>query len=184
MKKKLICTICGYVHEGDEAPDFCPQCKAPKSKFKEMEETAGALSFADEHVIGVAKGCDEEMLKDLNAHFNGECTEVGMYLAMSRQADREGYPEVAEAFKRYAWEEAEHAAKFAELLGDVVWDTKTNLEKRMNAESGACADKKRIATRAKQLNLDAIHDTVHEMAKDEARHGKGFEGLYNRYFKK
>ena len=184
MKKKWICTICGYVHEGDEAPDFCPQCKAPKSKFKEMEETAGALSFADEHVIGVAKGCDEEMLKDLNAHFNGECTEVGMYLAMSRQADREGYPEVAEAFKRYAWEEAEHAAKFAELLGDVVWDTKTNLEKRMNAESGACADKKRIATRAKQLNLDAIHDTVHEMAKDAARHGKGFEGLYNRYFKK
>ena len=184
MKKKWICTICGYVHEGDEANDFCPQCKAPKSKFKEMEETAGALSFADEHVIGVAKGCDEEMLKDLNAHFNGECTEVGMYLAMSRQADREGYPEVAEAFKRYAWEEAEHAAKFAELLGDVVWDTKTNLEKRMNAESGACADKKRIATRAKQLNLDAIHDTVHEMAKDEARHGKGFEGLYNRYFKK
>ena len=184
MKKKWICTICGYVHEGDEAPDFCPQCKAPKSKFKEMEETASALSFADEHVIGVAKGCDEEMLKDLNAHFNGECTEVGMYLAMSRQADREGYPEVAEAFKRYAWEEAEHAAKFAELLGDVVWDTKTNLEKRMNAESGACADKKRIATRAKQLNLDAIHDTVHEMAKDEARHGKGFEGLYNRYFKK
>ena len=184
MKKKWICTICGYVHEGDEAPDFCPQCKAPKSKFKEMEETAGALSFADEHVIGVAKGCDEEMLKDLNAHFNGECTEVGMYLAMSRQADREGYPEVAEAFKRYAFEEAEHAAKFAELLGDVVWDTKTNLEKRMNAESGACADKKRIATRAKQLNLDAIHDTVHEMAKDEARHGKGFEGLYNRYFKK
>ena len=167
MKKKWICTICGYVHEGDEAPDFCPQCKAPKSIFKEMEETAGALSFADEHVIGVAKGCDEEMLKDLNAHFNGECTEVGMYLAMSRQADREGYPEVAEAFKRYAWEEAEHAAKFAELLGDVVWDTKTNLEKRMNAESGACADKKRIATRAKQLNLDAIHDTVHEMAKDE-----------------
>ena len=184
MKKKWICTICGYVHEGDEAPDFCPQCKAPKSKFKEMEETAGALSFADEHVIGVAKGCDEEMLKDLNAHFNGECTEVGMYLAMSRQADREGYPEVAEAFKRYAWEEAEHAAKFAELLGDVVWDTKTNLEKRMNAESGACADKKRITTRAKQLNLDAIHDTVHEMAKDEARHGIGFEGLYNRYFKK
>lgn len=182
MKKKWICTICGYVHEGDEAPDFCPQCKAPKSKFKEMEETAGALSFADEHVIGVAKGCDEEMLKDLNAHFNGECTEVGMYLAMSRQADREGYPEVAEAFKRYAWEEAEHAAKFAELLGDVVWDTKTNLEKRMNAESGACADKKRIATRAKQLNLDAIHDTVHEMAKDEARHGRGFDGLLKRYF--
>ena len=184
MTKKWICTVCGYVHEGNEAPDFCPQCKQPKEKFKELVETEDALTFADEHVIGVAKGCDEEMIKDLNAHFIGECTEVGMYLAMSRQADREGYPEVAEAFKRYAWEEAEHAAKFAELLGDVVWDTKTNLEKRMNAESGACTDKKRIATRAKQLNLDAIHDTVHEMAKDEARHGKGFEGLFNRYFKK
>ena len=184
MKKKWICTVCGYVYEGDEAPDFCPQCKAPKSKFKELKETEGALTFADEHVIGVAKGCDEEMLKDLNAHFHGECSEVGMYLAMSRQADREGYPEIAEAFKRYAWEEAEHASKFAELLGEVVLDTKTNLEKRMHAESGACADKKRIATRAKQLNLDAIHDTVHEMAKDEARHGRGFEGLYNRYFKK
>ena len=169
MKKKWICTVCGYVHEGDEAPEFCPQCKQPKSKFKEMVETTGALTFADEHVIGVAKGCDEEMIKDLNAHFMGECTEVGMYLAMSRQADREGYPEVAEAFKRYAWEEAEHAAKFAELLGDVVWDTKTNLEKRKDAECGACEDKKRIATRAKQLNLDAIHDTVHEMCKDEAR---------------
>ena len=183
MKKKWICTVCGYVHEGDEAPEFWPQCKQPKSKFKEMVETTGALTFADEHVIGVAKGCDEEMIKDLNAHFMGECTEVGMYLAMSRQADREGYPEVAEAFKRYAWEEAEHAAKFAELLGDVVWDTKTNLEKRKDAEFGACEDKKRIATRAKQLNLDAIHDTVHEMCKDESRHGKGFEGLYNRYFK-
>lgn len=182
--KKFICTVCGFVHEGDDAPDFCPQCKQPKSKFKELIESDEALTFADEHVIGVAKGCDEEMIKDLNAHFMGECTEVGMYLAMSRQADREGYPEIAEAFKRYAWEEAEHAAKFAELLGDVVWDTKTNLEKRKNAESGACADKKRIATRAKQLNLDAIHDTVHEMAKDEARHGKGFEGLYNRFFKK
>lgn len=184
MMKKFICTVCGYVHEGDDAPEICPQCKQPKSKFKELIESGEALTFADEHVIGVAKGCDEEMIKDLNAHFMGECTEVGMYLAMSRQADREGYPEIAEAFKRYAWEEAEHAAKFAELLGDVVWDTKTNLEKRKNAESGACADKKRIATRAKQLNLDAIHDTVHEMAKDEARHGKGFEGLYNRFFKK
>ena len=184
MKKKWICTVCGYVHEGDEAPEFCPQCKQPKSKFKELVETTGALTFADEHVSGGAKGCDEEMIKDLNAHFMGECTEVGMYLAMSRQADREGYPEVAEAFKRYAWEEAEHAAKFAELLGDVVWDTKTNLEKRMNAESGACADKTRIAKRAKELNLDAIHDTVHEMARDEARHGRGIEGLFNRYFKK
>ena len=167
------------LYEGDAAPEKCPLCKAPASKFVEVEEAqaGGPLVFADEHVIGVAKGCDDEMIKDLNNHFMGECTEVGMYLAMSRQADREGYPEVAEAFKRYAWEEAEHAAKFAELLGDCVWDTKTNLEKRMNAESGACEDKKRIATRAKALNLDAIHDTVHEMAKDEARHGKGFEGL-------
>ena len=183
MKKKWICTVCGYVHEGDEAPEKCPQCKQPKNKFKELVETTGALTFADEHVIGVAKGCDDEMIKDLNAHFMGECTEVGMYLAMSRQADREGYPEVAEAFKRYAWEEAEHAAKFAELLGDVVWDTKTNLEKRKDAECGACEDKKRIAVRAKQLNLDAIHDTVHEMCKDEARHGSAFLGLLNRYFK-
>ena len=181
---KFICTVCGYIHEGDAAPEKCPLCKVPADKFKVMEETEGGLQFADEHVIGVAKGCDEEMIKDLNNHFMGECTEVGMYLAMSRQADREGYPEIAEAFKRYAWEEAEHAAKFAELLGDVVWDTKTNVEKRMNAECGACEDKKRIATRAKQLNLDAIHDTVHEMAKDEARHGKGIEGLYNRFFKK
>ncbi len=184
MKKKFICTVCGYVHEGDEAPEKCPMCKAPKAKFKEMVETAGALQFADEHVIGVAKGCPEEIWDGLQKHFNGECTEVGMYLAMSRQADREGYPEVAEAFKRYAFEEAEHASKFAELIGEVVWDTKTNLEMRMAAEAGACEDKKRIAVLAKQNNLDAIHDTVHEMAKDEARHGKGFEGLYNRYFKK
>ena len=181
--KKFICSVCGYVHEGDAAPEKCPQCRVPADKFNELVENA-ELSFVTEHVIGVAKDTDPEMIKDLNAHFMGECTEVGMYLAMSRQADREGYPEIAEAFKRYAWEEAEHAAKFAELLGDVVWDTKTNVEKRMNAECGACEDKKRIATRAKQLNLDAIHDTVHEMAKDEARHGKGFEGLFNRYFKK
>jgi rubrerythrin len=183
MKKKFICTVCGYVHEGDSAPEKCPQCGVPASKFKELNE-AETLNFVTEHEIGVAKGCDAEMLADLNAHFTGECTEVGMYLAMSRQADREGYPEVAEAFKRYAWEEAEHASKFAELLGDVVWDTKTNLEKRMNAEAGACADKMRIARRAKELNLDAIHDTVHEMAKDEARHGRGFFGLFQRYFGK
>ena len=180
---KFICTVCGYVYEGDAAPAKCPQCGVPASKFKELDESA-ELKFVTEHEIGVAKGCDEEMIKDLNAHFNGECTEVGMYLAMSRQADREGYPEIAEAFKRYAFEEAEHAAKFCELLGDNVWDTKTNLEKRMNAEAGANADKMRIAKRAKELNLDAIHDTVHEMAKDEARHGQGFMGLYNRYFKK
>lgn len=183
MRKKFICTVCGYVHEGETAPEKCPLCKVPADKFKEVDETA-ELEFVTEHEIGVAKGTDEEMIKDLNAHFIGECTEVGMYLAMSRQADREGYPEVAEAFKRYAWEEAEHAAKFAELLGDCVWDTKTNLEKRMAAEAGANADKMRIARRAKEQNLDAIHDTVHEMAKDEARHGQGFQGLYNRYFKK
>ena len=182
--KKFICTVCGYIHEGDAAPEKCPLCKAPASKFNEMVETEGGLEFADQHVIGVAKGCDEEMIKDLNNHFMGECTEVGMYLAMSRQADREGYPEVAEAFKRYAWEEAEHASKFAELLGEIVWNTEKNLKARMEAESGACADKMRIAKRAKELGYDAIHDTVHEMAKDEARHGKGFEGLYNRYFKK
>ena len=182
MNKKFICTVCGYVHEGTEAPEKCPLCKVPASKFKEMEENAG-LQFVAEHELGVAKGCDDEMIKDLNNHFLGECTEVGMYLAMSRQADREGYPEVAEAFKRYAWEEAEHASKIAELIGEVVWDTKTNLYKRMNAEEGACEDKFRLAVLAKQENLDAIHDTIHEMAKDEARHGAGFQGLYNRYFK-
>ncbi|MBQ0114579.1 MAG: NADH peroxidase [Bacteroidales bacterium] len=183
MAKKWICTVCGYVHEGDEAPERCPQCKVPSTKFKELKEEEG-LNFVAEHELGVAKGVDPEILQGLKDHFNGECSEVGMYLAMSRQADREGYPEVAEAFKRYAWEEAEHAAKFAELLGEVVWDTKTNLEKRMNAEAGACEDKLRIAKLAKEHNLDAIHDTVHEMARDEARHGKGFEGLFNRYFKK
>ena len=181
MKKQFICTVCGYVHEGDEAPEKCPVCGAPKSAFKEVKED-DELKFVTEHEIGIAKGTDEQMIKDLNAHFNGECGEVGMYLAMSRQADREGYPEIAEAFKRYAWEEAEHAAKFAELLGDVVWDTKTNLQKRMMAEAGANEDKMRIARRAKEQNLDAIHDTVHEMAKDEARHGRGFAGLYQRYF--
>ena len=183
MKKKWICTVCGYVHEGDEAPEFCPQCKQPKSKFKELVETEGALQFVDEHVLGVAKGVDPVILEGLNAHFMGECTEVGMYLAMSRQADREGYPEVAEAFKRYAWEEAEHAAKFAELLGEVVTDsTEKNLQMRVDAENGATAGKFDLAKRAKALNLDAIHDTVHEMAKDEARHGRGFEGLLKRYF--
>ena len=182
MKKKFICTVCGYVHEGDEPPAFCPQCKQPSTKFKEVKEDT--ITYATEHVIGVANDVDPEIKKDLNAHFMGECSEVGMYLAMSRQADREGYPEIAEAFKRYAFEEAEHAAKFAELLGDIVWDTKTNLEKRMRAEAGACEDKYRIAKNAKAQNLDAIHDTVHEMAKDEARHGQGFAGLFKRYFEK
>lgn len=180
---KFICTVCGYIHEGDAAPEKCPQCKVPASKFEVLNENA-ALQFVSEHHIGDGIVEDQEVMEGLRAHFMGECTEVGMYLAMSRQADREGYPEIAEAYKRFAWEEAEHAAKFAELLGEVVWDTKKNLDARMNAECGACADKLRIASRAKQLGYDAIHDTVHEMAKDEARHGKAFEGLYNRYFKK
>jgi len=182
MKKKFICPICGYVHEGEEAPERCPQCKQIV-EWKVVDESA-ALNFVTEHVLGIAKGTGKDMIKDLNAHYMAEATEVGMYLAMSRQADREGYPEIAEAFRRYAFEEADHCARFAELLGDVVWDTKTNLYKRMIAESGACEDKMRIARVAKERNLDAIHDTVHEMAKDEARHGKGFEGLYKRYFGK
>ena len=180
MKKKFICPICGYVHEGEEAPERCPQCKQIV-EWKVVDESA-ALNFVTEHVLGIAKGTGDEMIKDLNAQFMAEATEVGMYLAMSRQADREGYPEIAEAFKRYAFEEADHCARFAELLGEVVWDTKTNLYKRMIAECGACEEKLRIARVAKERNLDAIHDTVHEMAKDEARHGKGFEGLYKRYF--
>lgn len=183
MKKKFRCLVCGYVYEGENPPAECPVCHAKADKFIEIKEDA-AKTWACEHVIGVAKGCDAEIHEGLEANFAGECSEVGMYLAMSRQADREGYPEIAEAFKRYAFEEAEHAAKFAELLGDMVWDTKTNLEKRIEAEGGACEGKLAIATKAKQLNYDAIHDTVHEMAKDEARHGAGFQGLYNRYFKK
>ena len=183
MVKKYRCLVCGYIHEGDEKPQECPICHVGPEKFEELVATGDALVWADEHKIGVAQGVDPEILKGLRDHFAGECSEVSMYLAMSRQADREGYPEIAEAFKRYAWEEAEHAAKFAELLGECVWDTRTNVEKRMLAEQGACEDKKRIATLAKQQNLDAIHDTVHEMCKDEARHGAGFQGLFNRYFK-
>ena len=178
--KKFVCSVCGYVYEGEAAPAECPICHAPAEKFKEQ---AGEKTWAAEHVVGVAQGVDPEIIQGLRENFNGECSEVGMYLAMARVAHREGYPEIGLYWEKAAYEEAEHAAKFAELLGDVVWDTKTNLEKRKDAECGACEDKKRIATRAKQLNLDAIHDTVHEMCKDEARHGKGFEGLYNRYFK-
>lgn len=185
MAKKYVCTICGYVHEGDEAPEKCPQCKAPASKFQEVVAKSGKKVWADEHRIGVAQGVDPEIVEGLNQNFLGECTEVGMYLAMSRQADREGYPEVAEAYKRIAFEEAEHAAKFAELLGDVVKPcTKTNLQMRVDAEEGACEGKLMLAKRAKELGLDAIHDTVHEMCKDEARHGAAFEGLLNRYFGK
>ena len=178
---KYVCSVCGYVHEGDTPPEFCPQCKAPASKFVKQEENS--LAWADQHVVGVAAGVDPEILEGLRMNFTGECTEVGMYLAMSRQAEREGYPEVAEAFKRYAFEEAEHAAKFAELLGEVVTSsTKKNLEMRADAEHGACQGKLDIAKRAKELGYDAIHDTVHEMAKDEARHGRGFDGLLKRYF--
>jgi rubrerythrin len=178
--KKFVCTVCGYIYEGEAAPEKCPVCGVGAEKFIEQ---GGNLAFADEHVIGVAKDVDAEVIEGLRANFVGECTEVGMYLAMSRQADREGYPEVAEAYKRIAFEEAEHAAKFAELLGEVVdADTKTNLQKRVDAEHGACQGKKDLATLAKQLNLDAIHDTVHEMCKDEARHGKAFKGLLDRYF--
>ena len=181
--KKFICTVCGYVHEGDAPPARCPQCKAPASKF--TEQSGGARVWADEHVIGVAKDVDPRILDGLRMNFTGECTEIGMYLAMSRQADREGYPEIAEAYKRIALEEADHAARIAEMLGEVlVADTKTNLQVRADAECGACKGKKEIATLAKQLNYDAIHDSVHEMCKDEARHGKAFQGLLERYFGK
>ena len=178
--KKFICTVCGYVHEGDAAPEKCPVCGVGADKFKEQ---SGDLAWADEHVIGVAKDVDARIIEGLQANFVGECTEVGMYLAMSRQADREGYPEVAEAYKRIAFEEADHAARFAEMLGEVVVaDTRANLQARVDAEYGACEGKKELATLAKQLNLDAIHDTVHEMCKDEARHGRAFLGLLERHF--
>lgn len=182
MMKKFVCTVCGYVHEGENPPEVCPTCGVGPDKFVEQADTAD-LKFADEHKIGVAKGLDAEIIEGLRANFVGECTEVGMYLAMSRQADREGFPEVAEAYKRIAFEEADHAAKFAELLGEVVVaDTKKNLQMRVDAEHGACQGKLDLAKKAKALNYDAIHDTVHEMCKDEARHGSAFAGLLKRYF--
>lgn len=184
MKKKFRCLVCGYVYEGENPPAECPICHVGPEKFVEIKETGEDIKWACEHELGSAKGLDEQVVQGLKEHFNGECCEVGMYIAMARQADREGYPEIAEAFKRYAYEEADHASRFAELLGEVVWDTKTNLEKRIDAEAGACEGKLAIAKRAKELGYDAIHDTVHEMAKDEARHGAGFLGLYKRYFKK
>ena len=176
---KFVCTVCGWSYEGDSAPDRCPLCGA--TTFKEI---GGAEKvYACEHKVGDGKVDDKEIMDGLRANFAGECTEVGMYLAMARVAEREGYPEVAEAFKRYAFEEADHASKFAELLGEVVTDsTKKNLELRADAEHGACEGKLALAKRAKELGFDAIHDTVHEMAKDEARHGKGFDGLLKRYF--
>ena len=180
--KKFVCSVCGYVHEGDAAPEFCPVCKAPASKFIEQSEE---MTWAAEHVVGVAQGAPEDIIADLRANFTGECSEVGMYLAMSRVAYREGYPEIGEYWKTAAFEEAEHAAKFAELLGEVLTDsTEKNLKMRVEAENGATAGKTDLAKRAKALNLDAIHDTVHEMARDEARHGKAFAGLLKRYFGK
>ncbi len=179
--KKFVCTICGYVHSGDSAPEKCPQCKAPAEKF--IEKKSEGLTWAAEHIIGVAKDVDPRVIEGLRANFTGECTEVGMYLAMARQAIREGYPEVGAFYQQAAWEEAEHAAKFAELLGEVVHaDTKKNLELRTEAENGATAGKVELAKLAKELGYDAIHDTVHEMARDEARHGCGFEGLLKRFF--
>ena len=177
---KYVCKVCGYVHEGDEAPEFCPVCKAPAEKFEKQE---GEMVWAAEHTVGVAAGVSEDIIEDLRANFNGECSEVGMYLAMARVAHREGYPEIGLYYEKAAYEEAEHAAKFAELLGEVVINsTKKNLELRVAAENGATAGKADLAKRAKEANLDAIHDTVHEMARDEARHGKAFAGLLQRYF--
>ena len=179
---KFVCSVCGYVFEGDAAPEQCPICKAPADKFVKQD---GEMSWAAEHVVGVAKGAPEDIIADLRANFEGECSEVGMYLAMARVAHREGYPEIGLYWEKAAWEEAEHAAKFAELLGEVVSDsTKENLKVRVEAENGATMGKTDLAKRAKALNLDAIHDTVHEMARDEARHGKAFKGLLERYLKK
>ena len=177
---KYVCSVCGYVHEGDNPPEKCPVCNAPAEKFTKQE---GEMTWAAEHVVGVAKGVSEDILNDLRANFNGECSEVGMYLAMARVAYREGYPEIGAYWEKAAFEEAEHAAKFAELLGEVLTDsTKKNLEMRIEAENGATAGKADLAKRAKEAGLDAIHDTVHEMARDEARHGKAFKGLHDRYF--
>ena len=179
--KKFVCSVCGYVHEGDSAPEFCPQCKVPAEKFNEQK--SGEMSWAAEHVVGVAKGVSQEIIDGLRANFEGECSEVGMYLAMARVAHREGYPEIGLYWEKAAYEEAEHAAKFAELLGEVITDsTKKNLEMRVDAEDGATAGKFELAKMAKEQGLDAIHDTVHEMARDEARHGKAFAGLLERYF--
>ena len=179
--KKWVCTVCGYVYEGENPPEKCPQCGVPASKFK--EQAADETSWAGEHEVGVAQGSPEDIMADLRANFEGECSEVGMYLAMARVAHREGYPEIGLYWEKAAYEEAEHAAKFAELLGEVVTpSTKKNLEMRVAAENGATAGKFDLAKRAKAANLDAIHDTVHEMAKDEARHGRAFAGLLKRYF--
>lgn len=177
MAKKYYCPVCGY--ESDEPIEICPICKAKMA----VREDSDALAWAAEHKVGIIDGVDEEIVQGLRDNFNGECSEVGMYLAMARVAHREGYPEIGLYWEKAAYEEAEHAAKFAEMLGEVVTDsTKKNLEMRVAAENGATAGKTELAVKAKQAGLDAIHDTVHEMARDEARHGKAFEGLLNRYF--
>ncbi len=181
---KYVCPVCGYVFVGEAAPEKCPLCGVPGSKFIAEPEDGGKLVFACEHEIGITDGVPADIVEGLRSNFAGECTEVGMYLAMARAAHREGYPEIGMYYEKAAWEEAEHAAKFAEMLGEVVSaSTKENLQKRVDAEHGATQGKLDLAKKAKENNLDAIHDTVHEMAKDEARHGKAFEGLLNRYFK-
>lgn len=185
--KTFVCDVCGYIHEGDQPPFKCPICNASGKKFSLQEKTNENvnLNYADEHKIGVAKNADEEILSGLKDNFKAECTEVGMYLAMSRQASREGYPEIAETFRNIAFEEADHAAKFAELIGEILEpNTKKNLQIRATAEFQACQGKKNIADLAKKLNYDAVHDTIHEMCKDEARHGQQFSGLLKRYFEK
>ena len=180
--KKWRCSICGEIVEGEHAPEKCPLCKAPSEKFVEVKEEMG---WATEHVLGIAKDAPAEIIEGLRANFNGECTEVGMYLAMARVAFREGYPEIGMYWEKAAYEEAEHASKFAELLGECVSSsTKANLEARVAAENGATSGKFDLARLAKKLDLDAIHDTVHEMAKDEARHGRAFQGFLDRYFAK
>ena len=181
--KKWKCSVCGEIVESENRPEKCPLCKVPGEKFTEMTETERV--WKAEHILGVAKDAPEAIKQGLRENFEGECCEVGMYLAMARVAHREGYPEIGLYWEKAAYEEAEHAAKFAELLGEVVTDsTKKNLELRVDAENGATNGKFELAKMAKQLNLDAIHDTVHEMARDEARHGKAFEGLLKRYFGK
>ncbi len=178
---KFVCKVCGYVYEGDAAPEACPICGAPAEKFEEVKE--GTLTWACEHEVGITEGVSEDIVDGLRENFEGECKEVGMYLAMARVAHREGYPEIGLYWEKAAYEEAEHAAKFAEMLGEVVTpSTKKNLEMRVEAENGATAGKLELAKKAKAANLDAIHDTVHEMARDEARHGRAFKGLLDRYF--
>ncbi len=184
MMRKFICTVCGYIHEGEEAPEECPICKAPTSKFKEVT-VDGVTDFATVHELGVAyrDKVPQELIDHCKVSFAHVCSEVGMYLAMARQADREGHPEVARTFEHYSYEKANHASRYAELLGDILKDTKSNLETRIEAEKRACAEKFEVAQLAKRVGSDALHDTIHEMAKDDARHAAGFIGLYTRYFK-